>query len=573
MDKKKNDEKMEMLRHSAAHLLAQAVMELFPKTKLTLGPPTANGFFYDFLPEENLKESDLEKIATKMSEIADRDLAITHEEISKKEARELYKDNPFKLEMIDGIPGDTVGIARQGDFYDLCKGGHVKSTGLLKHFKLTNLSGAYWRADKKNQALQRINGVVFPTAKELRIYEKRVEEAQKYDHRKLGKQLDLFSFHEEGVGFPFFHPNGKKILNVLTSFLRKKLEEDGYQEIQTPIMLSDELWKRSGHYDHYKENMYFSNIEDKSYAVKPMNCPGSILTYKTRPHSFRELPLKLSEFGLVHRHELSGVLHGLFRVRAFTQDDAHIYCTPEQVEQEILNLTKSVEEVLRRFDFANVKVVLSTKPENAMGSDELWKKAEAALESALKKTGLEYTINEGDGAFYGPKIDFIIEDSMGRDWQCSTIQLDFFQPENFDLTYVASGGKRKRPVMIHRALYGSLERFFGILIEHYKGKFPFWLAPTQIKILTITDEQQKYAHELEKILKEHNLRVVVDESSEQISSKIKTAQLEQVPWMLVIGAKEQENKTITLRPREGKQEFGLTVEQLIKKAKALLEDS
>jgi len=573
MDKKKKNEKLEILRHSASHLLAHALMELYPNTILTLGPATKNGFFYDFLPENNLGESDLEKIAAKMLEIANRDLEITQQEITKKEALELYKDNPFKIELIEGIKDKTVGLSRQGDFYDLCKGGHVKSTGALKHFKLTNLSGAYWRADKKNQALQRINGVAFATAKELRLHENRVEEAKKYDHRRIGKQLDLFSFHEEGAGFPFFHPNGKKVLNILTSFLRKKLEKDGYQEIQTPIMLSDELWKRSGHYDHYKENMYFSTIDDKSYAIKPMNCPGSILTYKTRPHSFRELPLKFSEFGLVHRHELSGVLHGLFRVRAFTQDDAHIYCTPEQIEQEILNLVKNVETILSRFDFADVKLTLSTRPDDAMGDVKLWDKAEQALENALKKTNLPYCINEGDGAFYGPKIDFIIQDSMDREWQCSTIQLDFFQPENFDLTYVASGGEKKRPVMIHRVLYGSLERFFGILIEHYKGKFPFWLAPTQIKVLTITDNQNDYATKVGQILQEHGLRVIVDQSSEQISAKIKTAQLQQIPWMLILGAKEQENNTITLRPREGKQEFGLTVEQLLKKANLLLQDS
>jgi len=569
--KEKIDEKMETLRHSAAHLLAHALMELFPKTLLTLGPPTKNGYFYDFLPVENLKEKDLELVAQKMTEIANRDLPITHEEISKAEAKKLYKDNPFKLEMIDGIPGETVGLARQGDFYDLCKGDHVKSTGMLKHFKLTNLSGAYWRADKTNQALQRINGVIFPTAKELRVYEKRVEEAKKYDHRKLGKELELFSFHEEGVGFPFFHPNGKAIINVLTNFLRKKLADDGYYEIQTPIMLSDELWKRSGHYAHYKENMYFADIDENSYAVKPMNCPGSMLVYKSRPRSFRELPLKLSEFGLVHRHELSGVLHGLFRVRAFTQDDAHVYCTPEQIETEILLLTKMVNDVLKTFDFANVKVALATRPNDAMGSKELWDKAEAALESALKKTGMEYVVNKGDGAFYGPKIDFIIEDSMGREWQCSTIQLDFFQPENFDLTYVASGGKKVRPVMIHRAIYGSLERFFGILIEHYKGKFPFWLAPVQAKILTITDDQNEYAKKIYQALKDNGIRAELDLSSDQISAKIKAAQLQKVPWMLVIGQKEQENNTIALRPREGKQEFGLTLQDLLNKSKKLLE--
>jgi len=567
---KKKNEGLEKLRHSAAHLLAQALLELYPTIKLTIGPATPNGFFYDFLLPENLKQKNLQIVADKMLEIANRDLPITHGSMPKKEARALYKDNPFKLELIDGIEGDSVGIARQGDFYDLCKGGHVASTGLLKHFKLTLLAGSYWRADKKKQALQRIGGVIFPTAKELRVYEKWVEETKKYDHRKLGKELDLFSFHEEGVGFPFFHANGKKIINLLIDFLRTELDADGYQEIATPVMLSDELWKRSGHYDHYKDNMYFSTIEERSYAIRPMNCPGSILVYKNRPRSFRDLPFKLSEFGLVHRHELSGVLHGLFRVRAFVQDDAHIYCTPEQIEEEILKLTAMVSRVLKRFEFANIKVALSTKPEKAMGSDELWEKATAALESALKKTDLQYTVSEGDGAFYGPKIDFIIEDSMGREWQCSTIQLDFFQPENFDLHYIASGGKKKRPVMIHRAIYGSLERFFGILIEHYKGRFPFWLAPVQVKVLTITDEQKSYAATVAQALKEHGIRTVIDKSSDQISAKIKAAQLQKIPWMLVLGKKEQESGTITLRKRDGKQEFGLTQKKLLEKAKSLL---
>jgi len=573
MAEKKNNEKLEKLRHSAAHLLAHALMELFPKTKLTLGPPTKTGYFYDFLPAQNLKEKDLEAVAKKMTEIAERDLEITHEEISKADAKKLYKDNPFKLEMIDGIEEDTVGIARQGDFFDLCKGGHVKSTGLLKHFKLTNLSGSYWRGDRDGQALQRIDGVIFPTAKELRIYEKRVEEAQKYDHRKLGKQLELFTFHEDGPGFPFFLPNGKTVCNQLIYFMRKNLEASDYQEIQTPIMLSAELWKQSGHYAYYRENMYFSEIEGKSFAIRPMNCPGGILIYKNRPRSFRELPLKLSEFGIDHRHELSGVLHGLFRVRSFTMDDAHIFCTQNQIEEEVLKLIAFVNKILNRFNFAKINIFLSTRPDDFMGNEKVWDKAETALKDALKKAEVQYTINEGDGAFYGPKIDFVIKDSMGREWQCSTVQVDFVQPENFDLTYIASGGQKTRTVMIHRAIYGSLERFLGILIEHYKGKFPFWLAPVQAKILTITDEQNEYAHQINEKLKAAGIRTVVDDSSEQISAKIKTAQLQQVPWMLVLGAKEQEQGTIALRPREGKQEFGLTVDQLLSKAEALLQDS
>jgi len=570
---REKDKNLEYLKHSAAHLLAQAVKELFPQTKLTIGPTTEKGFFYDFLPERNFTQEDIPLIEEKMGEIIKRDLPITHENISKEEAKVLYKDNPFKLELIEGIPDNMVGISRQGDFFDLCKGGHVSSTGKLKHVKLTNISGAYWRADKKNQPLQRIYGVVFFTEKDLKDYEKKIEEAKLYDHRRLGKQLDLFSFHEAGVGFPFFHPKGKTIINLLTDFLRKRLEKEGYKEIATPTILSEQLWKQSGHYDHYKENMYFTHVDEKGYAIKPMNCPGTILVYKSRPHSFRELPLKFSEFGKVHRHELSGVLHGLLRVRAFTQDDAHVFCTPDQMEEEIIKLIKLVYSVLKRFEFKKIKVELSTKPEDAMGSDELWSKAITALEKALQKEKIAYTIEKGAGAFYGPKIDFIIEDSMGREWQCSTIQVDFFLPQNFDLTYVASGGEKKRPVMIHRAIYGSFERFFAILLEHYKGKLPFWLSPIQARILTITDEQKPYAKQILKLLKDHNIRVELDSSGEQISAQIKAAQLEKIPWMIVIGKKEVENNTITLRHRNGKQEFGLTVEQLLEKAKEAMKIS
>lgn len=558
---------LEKLRHSAAHLLAHAIQELYPHTLLTIGPATPQGFFYDFLPEKNFKETDLPLIEAKMREIEKRNLPITHEQMSKEQARILYKNNPYKLELIDGIPGDTVGIARQGEFYDLCKGGHVASTGDIEYYKLLAISGSYWRADKNNQALQRITGTAFATDADLKQYEQQIEDAMRYDHRRLGKQLDLFSFHEEGVGFPFFHPKGKAILNTLTNYLRGLLEKAGYVEIQTPMMLSDELWRQSGHYAHYKDNMYFSCIEDKQYAIKPMNCPGSILIYKERPRSYKELPLRLAEFGLVHRFELSGVLHGLFRVRAFTIDDAHIYCTPDQIEQEVLQAIKLNMEVFKKFGFSQVDVGLSTKPANAMGSDELWKKATDALGNALTAAGLKYKVNEGDGAFYGPKIEFGIRDSMGREWQCGTVQLDFFQPENFDLHYVASGGAKERPVMIHRAIYGSFERFFAILLEHLKGNLPFWLAPVQIKILTITDEQKPYAKAVQQQLKDMNIRAELDESTDQISGKIKAAQLEKIPWMLVIGKKEVENNTVTLRYLDGKQEFGLSIATLLEKAK------
>ena len=562
----KQKQDLSVLRHSAAHLLAHAVSELYPTTKLTIGPATTDGFFYDYLPEQNFKETDLIAIAQRMSEIAERGLPIEHKQISKTEARELYKDNPFKLEMIDQIEGDTVGLATQGDFYDLCKGGHVANTNFLKNFKLLGISGSYWRADRSGQPLQRITGTAFATPKELRLYEKRREEALKYDHRKLGRELDLFSFNEAGPGFPFFHPNGKIIINLLIEYLRKLLDQAGYKEISTPIMLNVDLWKRSGHYDHYRDNMYFSEIDETTYAIRPMNCPGAILIYKSHPRSYRELPLRLSELGLVHRHELSGVLHGLFRARSFIIDDAHIFCTPEQIEQEIQNTVNIAFKLLSTFVFKNIKVILSTKPDNAMGDDALWERAINALRNALEHAKIPYEVHEGDGAFYGPKIDFLIEDSMDREWQCSTVQLDFFQSENFDLHYVTKAGTKARPVIIHRALYGSLERFFGILIEHYKGKFPFWLAPMQIKVLTITDNQMPYAQDIEKKLKDAGLRVSLDHSTDPISGKIKVAQTQQIPWMLVVGAKEVENGTVTLRYRAGKQEHGLSLEQLLDKA-------
>lgn len=563
------DKDIHQLRHSAAHLLAHALIELFPKTKLTIGPATKEGFFYDFLPETNLKESDLPAIEEKMLEIANRDLPIEHKQIPKDEARSMYKDNRFKMELIEGIPGETTGLAVQGDFKDLCKGDHVASTGLLKHFKLLGISGSYWRANREDQALQRISGVVFNTAKELRLYLKRREEALKYDHRKLGKQLDLFSFHDEGVGFPFFHPKGKIILNVMAAYMRKQIEGAGYKEIATPIMLSESLWKQSGHYAHYKNNMFFSHIDHDDYAIRPMNCPGSILLYRERPRSYRELPLRLAEFGLDHRYELSGVLHGLFRTRAFTQDDGHIYCTADQIKEEVLTTINMVHDVMHKFGFENIEIALSTRPEGSLGSDALWAQAEQALKDALDAAGATFVIQEGEGAFYGPKIEFGIEDSMGRKWQCSTIQLDFFLPENFDISYVASSGQKERPVMIHRAIYGSFERLLGIMVEHYKGNLPFWLAPVQVNVMTITDEQKEYANAAFEKLKAAGIRTEMNETSDPISGKIKAAQLEKVPWMIVIGNKEVENNTVTLRHRDGKQEFGLTLDNIIARANEL----
>lgn len=561
---KKHD--LKTLRHSAAHLLAHAISELYPNTQLTIGPATDEGFFYDFLPEKNFKEEDLPAIAQRMSEIAERNLPLTHRQISKDEARKIYKDNPFKLELIEGIPGDTVGLAEQGNFYDLCRGEHVKTTGELKNFKLTGLAGSYWRADKTKQALQRIAGTAFITAADLADYEHQKEEAAKYDHRKLGKQMDLFSFQDEGPGFPFFHPKGKVIINKMMAYLRTLLDDADYQEISTPVLLNEQLWHTSGHWAFYKDNMYTSQVDEKTFALKPMNCPGSILVYKDRPHSYRELPLRLAEFGLDHRHELSGVLHGLMRVRAFTQDDAHVYCMPSQLEQEVRKMIEMTYTVYKKFGFENVHVALATRPAKSMGTDAQWDNAIGALKNALDQAGIPYEIAPGEGAFYGPKIEFHILDSMKRSWQCGTIQVDYAQPENFDLSYIASSGAKERPVMIHRAIYGSLERFFAILLEHHKGLLPFWLAPIQARILTITDEQMDYAKTIYTALKKAGIRVEIDYSSDPLSGKIKTAQLDKLPWMIVIGKKEMEQGTVTLRYFDGKQEMGITLQKLLDKA-------
>lgn len=568
MNERNLDKDIMALRHSAAHLLGHAVSELYPNTQLTIGPATKEGFFYDFLPERTFKEEDLGPIAQRMHELADQNIPLTHEQISKDAARELYKDNPFKLELINDIPGETVGLARQGDFYDLCRGGHVSSTGLLKNFKLTSPSGSYWRADRSKQALQRISGIVFATAEDLAEHERKQEEAEMYDHRRLGKQLDLFSFHEVGVGFPFFHQKGKRVLNILVAYMRKLQEEFGYEEIETPTMLNDTLWRQSGHYAFYKNNMYFSNIDEASYAIKPMNCPGSILIYNHRPRSYKELPLRLAEYGHVHRHELSGVLHGLMRVRAFTQDDSHTYCMPDQIEDVIIKGLKLAQRMLKKFDFNNVTYAISTKPEKALGNDEFWEKATNALINALTKTDIPYTLKPGEGAFYGPKIEITIQDSMKRSWQCGTIQVDPFMPENFDLSYVASHGGKERPIIIHQATFGSLERFFAIVLEHFKGALPFWLAPVQARIMPITDAQNEYAQTLFNNLKKAGVRVELDASGDPLSAQIKNAQQEKIPWMIIVGKKEAEANTVTLRYIDGKQESGISTTELQTRALA-----
>ncbi len=569
----KNEQLLEQMRHSAAHLLAHAVLELFPDTLLTIGPATKEGFFFDFVPgARNFKQEDLASIESRMHDIVKRNLIITHEQVEKDVAYQLYHNNPFKRELIEAIPGTTVGIARQGEFFDLCRGGHVACTGDIKHFKLLAISGSYWRADRDNQPLQRISGTAFLTAQDLADFEQRIIDAQLYDHRALGKELDLFSFSDDAPGFPFYHPNGKIVMNVLTNYLRNTLSTHGYVEVSTPQMLNADLWKRSGHYDHYKQNMYFCTIEDQLFALKPMNCPGSIIIYKHRPRSYRELPLRLAEFGLVHRYELSGVLHGLFRVRAFTIDDGHIYCTPAQLESEVCLAIQLTYEVLRRFKFTDILVYLSTRPANSMGSDELWEKATNALAQGLNKSSIPFTICEGEGAFYGPKIEFHILDSMGRTWQCSTVQIDFFQPQNFDLSYVSSEGTKEHPVIVHRAIYGSFERFFGILLEHYKGKLPFWLSPVQVAILPVTEAQSEYAQKTQALLQQQNIRTRIDTTGDQLSSQIKRAQLQKIPWMIIVGAKEVANETYTIRYLDGKQEQIGSKEALIQKVSAALSE-
>jgi threonyl-tRNA synthetase len=570
MAKKADQEVLHNLRHSAAHLLAQAVLELYPGTKITIGPVTEQGFFYDFLPQENFKQEDLKKIEKKMHELAKKDFAIEGKAVSKEEAKEIFRDNEFKLEIIEKLPAEeAITLYSQGDFVDLCKGGHVTSTKELKYFVLTGVSGSYWRADREGVRLQRISGTAFETKEALEAYEKRVEDAKLYDHRRLGKQLDLFSFHEEAPGIVFFHDKGTRIFNALIDYMRGLHDEAGYQEIRTPVILHESLWKTSGHYDNYKENMFFTQIDEAIHCIRPMNCPGGLLLYKERPHSYRELPIRSAEFGLDHRCELSGVLHGMFRVRGFTMDDAHIFCTKEQVIGEVADVLKLAIKVYKKFGFENVKMVLATRPEKAIGSDELWETATEALRKALDDSGLDYGVSEGEGAFYGPKIELHIKDAMEREWQCGTVQIDFFMPENFELEYIDSDQSRKRPVMIHRAIYGSMERFIGILTEHCKGHFPFWLTPVQARILTITDKQNEYSKTVLKDLKSNGIRVELDESGDQISAQIRKAQLDKIPWMIVIGKKEEEKGTVTLRHTDGKQEFGLKIEVLLDKAKEL----
>ncbi|WP_373877784.1 threonine--tRNA ligase [Tepidanaerobacter syntrophicus] len=558
--------------HSTSHVMAQAVKRLFPETKLAIGPAIDEGFYYDFDRDESFTPSDLEKIENEMAKIAAEDYPFCRIDVTKEEALSEFKKmgEPYKVELIEALPEDApISFYQQGEFKDLCAGPHIPSTGKIKAFKLTSLAGAYWRGDERNKMLQRIYGISFPKKSMLDEYLKRIEEAKKRDHRKLGRELDIFSLHEEGPGFPFFHPNGMVIWNLLTDFWRKEHTKRGYKEIKTPIILNEELWRRSGHWDHYKENMYFTQIDGENYAVKPMNCPGGILMYKTDSHSYRDLPIRLGELGLVHRHELSGVLHGLMRVRCFTQDDAHIFMTPSQIEDEIIGVIDLVDYFYQIFGF-EYNVELSTRPENSMGSDELWEQATSALQGALEKKGMPYKINEGDGAFYGPKIDFHLKDSLGRTWQCGTIQLDFQMPERFDLAYIGQDGEKHRPVMIHRVIFGSIERFIGILIEHYGGAFPVWLAPVQAKILPISEKHLDYAYKVKKQLDAAGIRAEVDERNEKIGYKVRDAQMKRIPFMLVTGDKEASENTVSVRTREKGDTGSKPIEEFINEVNELV---
>ena len=547
-----NDEKGKgAFRHTTSHIMAQAIKRLYPDTKLAIGPSIEDGFYYDIDRETPLVAEDLEKIEAEMKKIVKEDLPIKQYTMPRAEAIAYFKekDEPYKVELIEDLPEDSViSFYSQGEFTDLCAGPHLMSTKPVKAFKLTSLAGAYWRGSEKNKMLQRVYGTSYPKKAELEEYLHMMEEAKKRDHRKLGKELGLFMMREEGPGFPFFLPKGMELKNQLLDYWREIHKKAGYVEISTPIMLSRHLWETSGHWDHYKDNMYTTVIDDEDFAIKPMICPGGILVYESEPRSYRDLPLRMGELGLVHRHEKSGQLHGLMRVRCFTQDDAHIFMTPEQVRDEIKGVVKLINEVYSLFGF-KYHVELSTRPEDSMGSDEDWDMATEALRGALDDLGLPYVVNEGDGAFYGPKIDFHLEDSIGRTWQCGTIQLDFQLPLRFNLEYTGADGEKHRPIMIHRVIFGSIERFIGILIEHFAGAFPTWLAPVQVKVLPISDKYMDYAQKVLDELNNSGVRAEIDTRAEKIGYKIREAQMKKIPYMLVVGAKEEEDGLVSVRSR------------------------
>lgn len=570
---KEDPEGLFTLRHTASHVMAQAIQHLFPGVKFAIGPAIDDGFYYDLDSDHVFSQEDFAAIEKEMSKIAKGNIPLVKKVLPRDEALQYFKDKgqDYKVMLIEDLPEEeTISLYEQGDFTDLCAGPHLKSTGKVKTFKLMTVAGAYWRGDSKNKMLQRIYATAFFSKEDLDHYLFVRAEAEKRDHRKLGKQLDLFSFHEEGPGFPFFHPKGMILRNKLMDYERELFKEFGYVEIMTPVILSKKLWLQSGHWDHYKENMYFTQIDDEDYAIKPMNCPGGILFFKTQQRSYRDLPMRVGEFGLVHRHELKGALHGLFRVRCFTQDDAHIFMTQEQMKDEVIKCMAMYQKMYGVFGL-EYHVELSTRPENSMGSDELWEISTNALREAIETAGVPYQINEGDGAFYGPKLDFHVQDSLGRTWQCGTIQMDMQLPERFDVNYIGEDGEKHRAVMLHRAGYGSLERFIGILIEHYAGAFPTWIAPVQAKIIPVTDKNLEYAKSVAAAMSESDIRVEVEEANETLGYKIRKAQMEKVPYMIIVGDQEMKGHTISVRSRKngdlGSQSLPMFVANLIREIK------
>ncbi len=545
----KSPEALHILRHSCAHIMAEAVQELYPGTQIAFGPATDDGYFYDFLLPDNISSDDYPAIEKKMAQIIKRNEPFVREVVSIDEAKEIFADQKFKLEHIDDLTDEEISIYRHGSFVDLCAGPHIPRAGKIGAFKLMKLAGAYWRADASREQLQRLYGTAFFKKAELDEYLHNLEEAEKRDHRKIGREMDLFMMRDEAPGFPFFLPAGMVLKNTLLDYWREIHHKAGYVEISTPLIMNRHLWETSGHWDHYKDNMYSTTIDEEEFCVKPMNCPGGVLVYASKPHSYRDLPIRAGEIGLVHRHEMRGALHGLFRVRCFNQDDAHLFVRPDQLTDEIVGVVRLIDSVYQQFGF-KYHVELSTRPEDSMGSDEDWAAAEEGLKTALSQLGMEYELNEGDGAFYGPKIDFHLEDSLGRTWQCGTVQLDFQMPQNFDLEYVDADGSRKRPIMLHRVCFGSVERFVGILIEHYAGKFPVWLAPTQVKVLCVSEKSRDYAHEVAAKLDAAGIRVAVDDRDAKIGYKIREARsIDRVPYMIVVGEKEAQEGTIAVRDR------------------------
>lgn len=571
---KTSPEALSRLRHSCAHILAQAVLRLFPGTKLAIGPSISTGFYYDFERQEPFTDEDVQRIEKVMQEIIREGQEFKQWPVTKVEAQQFFekRKEPYKLEILRDLKDDEITFVQNGPFIDLCRGGHIENTREVPAFKLLSVAGAYWRGDERNKMLQRIYATAFFSKEELDTFLTRLEEAKKRDHRKLGKQLDLFSFHSEAPGMVFYHPRGMKIYENLVGYWRTEHQKEGYREIKTPVLLKDELWKQSGHYEHYQENMFFSKADQESFAVRPMNCPGSTLIYRSSQKSYRDLPLKLAELGLVHRRERSGVLHGLFRVNAFTIDDAHIFCTEDQIEREISQCIALILKIYKTFGFEEIKISLSTRPKDSMGSDEIWAKAVEGLKQALQHNQISYEINEGGGAFYGPKIDFEITDSIGREWQCGTIQLDFQMPQRFELEYVDASNSPRRPVMVHRAVFGSVERFYGILVEHYAGAFPLWLAPVQVRVLSISEKYNGYATKVIERLKLEGIRVEGDLDSQKIGYKVREAELQKIPYLFVVGDKEAASGQVAVRKR-GRQDLGpVELEEILDRLKHEIRD-